>query len=88
MYCECEFKVVFEAGSEKATLKIGMYEAAKLPRSSLQGTRKICQINSWTVPNRNVYSGNEATTLTITRTLETSLLRLIAMADMVISITP
>ncbi len=49
MYCECKFKAVFEARSVKATLKIAMYEAAKLPRSSMQGTRKICQINSWSV---------------------------------------
>ncbi len=38
MYCECEFKAVFEARSVKATLKVVMYEAAKLPRSSMQGT--------------------------------------------------
>ncbi len=36
----------FEARSVNATLKIAMYEAAKLPRSSMW---KICQINSRSV---------------------------------------
>ncbi len=51
MYCECVFKAVFEVRSVKATviMKIAMYEAAKLPPSSMQGTRKICKINSWSV---------------------------------------
>ncbi len=50
MYCECEFKAVFEVRLVEATLNIAIYEAAKLPRSSMQWTRKICQINSRSVP--------------------------------------
>ncbi len=44
-------KAVFEARSVKATLKIAMYEAAKLPRSSIcmEQQRSASLINSWSV---------------------------------------